>query len=238
MKLASFDLEIAAVVPPDVKDWAELPDLGISCAAVAFSDRDDVRFWSAEPRLSATGAADLVRDLQAIVGEGYRLVTWNGCAFDFRILAQESGLVADAGRLALDHVDLMLMVTFSQGHYLGLHKALLGAGLTGKLKQVRLSDGNVLEDMDGSKAPLLWAQGEHDAVLAYLEQDVVQQLALAGVVAQRRAIQWTSNRGAAQVARFSGLLSVQECFALPEPDTSWMSDPPTRQQFVDWMGAG
>jgi len=235
VKLASFDLEIAAVIPPNVTDWANQPELGISCAAVAFSDKSDVRLWSAAPRLTRDQAAELVGDLEAIVADSYRLVTWNGCAFDFRVLAQESGLRQAASRLAQDHIDLMLMVTFSQGHYLGLHKALLGAGLEGKLKAVRLSDGSVIEDMDGAKAPALWAQGEQDAVLAYLEQDVVQQLRLAQVIAERRAIEWVSNRGAPQAARFPGLMTVQECFALPEPDTSWMSNPPSRQQFVDWM---
>lgn len=236
MELASFDLEIAAVFPEDLRDWARQPDLGISCAALAVSDSDQVRVWSADPRLNREQAAGIVQDLSELTEAGYTLVTWNGCAFDFRVLAEESGLLAEASGLAMEHVDLMLMVTFTKGHYLGLQKALEGAGLAGKLKTVRLSDGSILTDMDGAKAPALWAQGEHQAVIAYLEQDVRQQLALAQAVLEQGSVRWISNSGNRQSVPFDRLLTVRECFDLPEPDTSWMSDPPTRDQFVSWMG--
>lgn len=234
-RLASFDIEIAAVIGADVEDWAQQPDLGISCAAVAFSDRDDVKIWQGIPRLNQAEAREIVADLSELVRQGYTLVTWNGCGFDFRVLADESGEHEQAAQLALRHVDMMLMVTFAKGWYLGLQKALEGAGLPGKLKTVELSDGRLLTDMDGSKAPLLWAQGEHQAVLKYLEQDVRQQLALAQHVLKRGRVSWRSNRGNQQSVHFGGLLTVAECFDLPEPDTSWMTDPPSRDQFVAWM---
>lgn len=235
MKLASFDLEIAAVFPEDLEDWARQPDLGISCAALALSDSREVRLWSAFPRLTREEAAGIVHELMELVEAGYTLVTWNGCAFDFRILAEESGLLAEASGLAWKHVDLMLMVTFTKGHYLGLQKALEGAGLPGKLKAVQLSDGSLLGDMDGAKAPALWAQGEEEAVIEYLKQDVRQQLQLAQSVLEQGSIRWISNSGNRQIVPFSRLLTVEECFDLPSPDTSWMSDPPTREQFVAWM---
>ena len=65
----------------------------------------------------------------------------------------------------------MLLVTFQKGYYLGLDKALHGAGLSGKLKKVALSDGTILMEMDGAMAPALWARGEYEAVLTYLRQD-------------------------------------------------------------------
>lgn len=235
VKLASFDLEIAAVFSEDVEDWAQQPDLGISCAALASSDSEEVQVWAGVPRLDRSEAAEMVHALAEWVESGYTIVTWNGCAFDFRVLAEESGLLAESSSLAWRHVDLMLMVTFSKGHYLGLQKALEGAGLSGKLKSVRLSDGSILRDMDGSKAPHLWAQGEHEAVIAYLKQDVRQQLLLAQSVLDSGSIRWISRSGNLQVVPFSRLLTVEKCFQLPEPDTSWMTDPPRREQFVGWM---
>jgi hypothetical protein len=236
LKLAAFDLEIAAEIPDDVSDWTSYGPLGISCAAVAMSDVTPVRFWSGIPQLTKAEATQLVADLSELRTEGYTLVTWNGCGFDFRVLAQESGLVEECGRLAMNHVDLMLLVTFTKGWYLSLQKALEGAGLSGKLKQVALSDGSILDGMDGAQAPRLWASGEHEAVLAYLEQDVAQLLELAHHAAARQEIRWISNAGNPQRVRFPRLLTVDECFNIPEPDTSWMSDPPSREQFVAWMG--
>lgn len=235
MKLASFDLEIASVISPQVRDWAHQPDLGISCAAVALSDTDHVRVWQNEDRLSQEEAQMVLEDLDDLARAGYTLVTWNGCSFDFRVLAEESGSHVEAARLAINHVDLMMMVTFRQGHFLSLEKALRGAGLTGKLKSVRLADGSLLRDMDGSKAPELWMQGEYDAVLAYLRQDVEQQLRLAQEVVEHGRISWVSGSGRPQSVDFSKLLTVEECFSIPEPDTSWMSNPPRRSQFVSWM---
>lgn len=236
MKLASFDLEIAAVLPEGLEDWAHHPDLGISCAGVAYSDRLDVRLWSGVPRLDRPAARRMATELVELHEAGYTLVTWNGCGFDFRVVAQESGMTSEMAALAMDHVDLMLMVTSTKGHYLGLQKALKGAGLTGKLKRVTLSNGRIIEDMEGSQAPILWEAGEQEAVLAYLEQDVRQQLALAQWVQENSVIRWTANSGNPQAASFDQLLTVRECLALPEPDTSWMKKPPSREQFVEWMG--
>lgn len=235
MKLAAFDLEIAAVVPDSVEDWAQLEGLGISCAAAAFSDQAELRLWEGRPRLSREECQALVEQLLDYERRGYRLVTWNGCGFDFRVLAEESQRWAECGQLALNHTDLMLMVTFTKGWYLGLHTALRGAGLEGKLHQVRLSDGTEIRDMDGSRAPELWADGEYEAVLSYLRQDVSQTLRLAESVIQRQQLEWISRRGTPQSIPVPRLLSVRECFEIPEPDTSWMTSPPRREQFVSWI---
>jgi hypothetical protein len=235
MKLAAFDLEIASILPNAEDDWSRMRGLGISCAAVALEDEGAVQVWQGRPRFTSQQSVELVRRLMALHDQGWLLVTWNGCGFDFRVLAEESGMAQECGLLALNHVDLMLMITFNKGWYLSLEAALQGAGLAGKLKAVRLSDGTEIRDMDGSKAPELWAAGEYEAVLAYLQEDVLQLLELAQVARRRGKIQWTSRRGNPQEVRFTRLLTVEECFDLPEPDTSWMSDPPTREQFVSWI---
>jgi hypothetical protein len=235
MRLASFDIEIASVIPDQVQDWAKQKGLGISCAAVAVSDSDNIRYWSGNPRLTMNDAQILVRTLFDLTEAGYSIVTWNGCSFDFRILAEASGLLEETSQLALQHIDMMLMVTFTKGWFLSLQKALDGAGLPGKLKAVQLSDGTVISEMDGSKAPSLWAAGEHDAVLTYLKQDVQQELQLAQAIISSGRISWISNSGKPQYVNTPRLLTVCECFDIPEPDTSWMTNPPSRNRFIEWM---
>ena len=235
MKLASFDIEIASVIHDDVHDWSKQSGLGISCAAVAVSDSDNIRFWSGNPRLNKNDAQALVRELSDLTEAGYSIVTWNGCSFDFRVLAEESNLLEETSQLALQHIDLMMMVTFTKGWFLSLQKALEGAGLPGKLKAIKLSDGTVVSDMDGSKAPSLWAAGEYDAVLTYLKKDVQQELLLAQSINSSGRISWISNSGKPQYVNFPRLLTVSECFDIREPDTSWMTDPPSRNRFIDWM---
>ncbi len=235
MNLASFDLEIAKILPENVNDLLAYAPLGISCAASAFEDKSDVLFWQGFPQLSKAECQKLVQELIDCAASGYTLVTWNGCNFDFRVLAQESGMLAECGQLALNHVDLMLMVTFTKGWLLGLDKALSGAGISGKVKKLTLSNGEILSDMSGALAPGLWARQEYKAVLAYLESDVVQTLELAKVVQTSRAIRWISGNGKQQSVPAPRLLTVKECFGIPEPDTSWMTNPPKRESFVDWI---
>ena len=237
MKLAAFDLEIASEIPDGVDDWQTVAPLGISCAAVALSDGDEPRFWKGEPQMTQAECGDIVTELQALRRNGYTFLTWNGCRFDFAVLAQESGLRDDCAGLAMDHVDLMLMVTFRKGWFLSLEKALRGAGLAGKLKEVALSNGTMIKDMNGAKAPGLWAAGEHKAVLAYLREDVTQMLSLADVIREKKAIRWRSNSGKPQAVSVSKLLTVRECFEIPEPDVSWMDNPPSRRAFVEWMSS-
>jgi hypothetical protein len=235
MKLASFDLEIAKPLPDGASDWKKYSPLGIACAAVALNDSSEPVFWHGVPQMTRTECQQMVRDCVDLVNMGYTFLTWNGCSFDFGVLAEESGMYDECAELAINHVDMMLMVTFTKGWYLSLQKALKGAGLEGKLTRVTISTGEVITDMDGAKAPRLWAAGEYDAVLAYLRYDVQQTLKLAYAVQRNKAIRWTSNSGRAQQVSFDRLLTVRESFRIPEPDTSWMTDPPSRMRFVEWM---
>lgn len=177
----------------------------------------------------------MVAALQELVRDGYTLLTWNGSSFDFAVLAEESGMYKECAELNTRHIDMMMIVTFTKGYFLGLQKALVGAGLSGKLKHVTLKDGTPLTDMNGALAPKLWAQGEYDAVLAYLRDDVVQPLRLAEIIEQVKMIKWLSNAGKPQCVLVPKLLTVEECFSIPEPDTSWMKLPPKRRQFIEWM---
>lgn len=235
MKLATFDLEIAKGFP-DGGNWKELAPLGITCAALGFSDADEPHYFQDAPQMSRAACVELVHELQRVVNEGYTLVTWNGTAFDFAVLAEESGMARECAELALAHVDLMLIVTFQRGYFLGLQKALVGAGIAGKLKQVTLNDGTILNEMSGKLAPKLWAKGEYDAVLSYLREDVMPLLKLTEIVARAKVIRWTSTKGYPQSVAVKKLFSVRECFDFPLPDVSWMNtEPAHREKLIEWM---
>ena len=235
---ASFDLEIAKPIPQGAPSWDPFFPLGITCAAAALEDRPKPIIWQAAPRLSPQACRELVHALQDLTAKGYTLLTWNGCKFDFRVLGEESGLWEECARLAADHIDLMLMFTFEQGHFLGLDKALRGSGIQGKRKQVTLTTGEVIEDMDGALAPALWARGEYEAVLLYLQDDVLQPLKLARRIEETGHMGWLTGRGDYRKAPFDRLYTVRECFSFPLPDTSWMCRPPDRADFNSWMPGG
>lgn len=232
-KLASFDLEIAKDIPQGTEDWRDVAPLGISCAGIYLDGQPEI--WSGVPQMSVNEARDFVYRLQELQDSGYTIVTWNGCAFDFAVLAEESGLVLECAKLAINHVDMMLLVTFQKGHYLGLDKACLGAGLVGKTHEVELKSGVKITEMSGGLAPELWRAGETEAVETYLKGDVEQTHDLAVSIVETKAIRWVSNRGRYQYVHVPKFYTVKECFDIPEPDTSWMTNPPTREQFVQWM---
>ncbi|HUF38261.1 MAG TPA: hypothetical protein VMN57_07050 [Anaerolineales bacterium] len=237
-KLAAFDLEIAKTIPENAPSWDPYFPLGITCAAVALEGEPEPIVWQGVPRMTQPEVSAMLDTLRELAGAGYTLLTWNGCKFDFHMLGLESKRLEDAAALAAEHVDLMLMFTFRQGHFLGLEKALQGAGFQGKRKTVQLKNGELMHDMNGAKAPHLWAAGEYDAVLSYLRDDVLQPIHLARQIETTHRICWTSRSGALQDVHFDRLYTVRESFRLPEPDTSWMRSPPSRADFISWMPGG
>lgn len=235
MKLITFDIEIAKEIPAHAPDWQLYEPLGVSCLALAVSGETQVRFFWDVPQMTREKCREVVGVLRDYIDQGCSIVTWNGCKFDFNVLAQESGLIDECARLALDHIDLMMMVTFTQGHFLSLQAALNGSGLAGKLKSVTLNDGSELKNMDGAKAPGLWAAGEHEAVLAYLREDIAQLLDLVETITINKSLRWLSRSGNLQKMPVHRLLTVRECYKIPEPDVSWLRNPPRRSDFVNWM---
>lgn len=233
-KFAAFDLEIAKELPEGCEDWREFSPLGISCAAMAFSDDRPNKVWSGVPSLDIVDCMEMVSDLERI-SEEYTLVSWNGCKFDFPVLAEESEYPHRCAELAKNHIDIMMIVTFVKGWYLGLDAALIGQNLGGKKKAVRLNDGTTLHDMSGAKVPELWSKGEYDAVLSYLNEDVVPLVKLVQILSITDELHWKSKKGRHQVCEMRGLPTVAECFSIPQPDVSWMDNPPQREDFVSWM---
>jgi len=230
-KYAGFDIETAKLFPND-DDWRTHRPLGIICAAIAKSDDGaSIRWYSKDadgnPRSQMT--RDDIRDMVALlfnlVNEGYTIVTWNGLSFDFDVLAEESGMLEECRQLAVNHVDMMFHLLCVKGFRLALNTAAKGMGLPGKIS-----------GMTGRNAQQLWQQGEYDRVLEYTVQDAKTTVDIALQSEGRHALFWTSRRGNPQWLDLpNGWLTVGDAMQLPEPDTSWMTNPLQRQDFTAWL---
>ena len=226
----AFDIETAKDVPGDDFNWRPHRPLGISCAATLASDAAQPTLWYSktpedlpEKQLTREDAKNLVQYLEQMAASGYKILTWNGLAFDFDILAEESA--ANCRELALGHVDMMFHVVCALGYPVGLDKAAKGLGLPGKPA-----------GMSGLLAPQLWAQGRHEEVLSYVAQDVRTTMQVAQTCEQRRRFEWLTRKGTiSKMPLSNGWLTVTEAQRLPLPDTSWMSTPLLRSEFTAWL---
>lgn len=175
--------------------------------------------------MSPEEARHLVNYLAKKVSDSYTLLTWNGLAFDFDVLSEESRAFEQCRELAMNHVDMMFHVFCERGFPVALDKAAQALGIPGKPA-----------GMSGFLAPQLWAQGRHQDVIDYVAQDVRITLKVAQTCEQRRAFAWTTRKGSVSSINLNrGWLTVQDALHLPEPDTSWMNDPIPRQQFAQWL---
>ena len=231
-KYLAFDIETAAIIPEGDFDWASKRPLGISCAATLASDAANARLWcgrapdgSPAGRMSQAEAGELVKHLAEMAAAGYAILTWNGLAFDFDILAEESGAKDVCRRLAWDHVDMMFHVFCRQGYRVALDKAAQGMGTPGKPP-----------GMTGIMAPQLWAAGRFQEVLDYVGQDVRAALQLALACEECAQFRWITKKGTRQrIDLTGGWLTAKRAYCLPLPDTSWMSDPASREEFIAWL---
>ena len=230
-KLIAFDIEIAEPLPDGVEDWSHYRPLGISCAATLISGEPVITWYGNKgageygDRMNPAEAQELVKYLLAQVEQGGVILTWNGLGFDFDILAEESGMLAECSALARQHIDMMFHVFCVKGYALGLDKAAKGMGLAGKTP-----------GMTGDMAPRLWQEGEYLKVLEYLQQDVQTLIELWAAVDGLRKLTWISNRGYPQRLPLpKGWVTVEEALNLPLPDNSWMSNPWPRSKFTGWL---
>ena len=132
-------------------DWqAQQRPLGISCAAVMTSQphitHGDTCTWHTHKdfvgdippaSMSAEHCRSMVRGLMGPLADGFTIVTVNGAGFDFAVLAEESGMVAECADLAINHhCDMMLISVCKLGWPVGLEAPAIGAGVKGKLHNV------------------------------------------------------------------------------------------------------
>jgi hypothetical protein len=197
------------------------------------ADSDELVLWHGgtdldhpADRMGPQEAAKLVEYLATQVEHGYTIVTWNGVGFDFDILAEESGMLEECRILTVGHVDMMFHVLCKLGYGVGLDAAARGMGIKGKP-----------EGMNGAVAPVLWAEGQREEVLQYVSQDVRTTLDLVTACEASGTMRWIARSGKARkMALPKGWLAVDQAEKLPQPNTSWMSDPWPRTKFTGWMG--
>ena len=225
----AFDIETAKVMPEGDPNWRSCRPLGIACAATLTTDTNELVLWqsSASDRLTAEEAAGLVDFLSEQAATGHTIATWNGVGFDFDILAEESGMLAECRELAMNHVDMMFHILCRLGFGVSLDAAARGMGLEGKP-----------EGMNGAMAPALWAEGKRETVLDYVAQDVRTTAAVATACEASGWLHWITKRETARKMTLpDGWLTADEAWELPEPNTSWMTDPWRREDFTAWMKA-
>ncbi len=227
----AFDIETAKVLPESVTDLMDHRPLGIACAAAVISGHEEPVVWfgangdAPAAQMSQAEVRSMIEQFAAWADQGYTLLSWNGLGFDLNVLAEESGLTEECARIALDHVDMMFHAVCELGYPIGLGKAAEGLGLPGK------SCG-----LTGCDAPLMWARGRYDEVVAYNVQDSRLALTIAQEAERRSELLWITRRGSTgRMPLRQGWYSVREARQLPPPDTSWMSDPPVREDFAAWL---
>jgi len=233
-KYLAFDIETAKDIPGEDFNWRPHRPLGICCAATFPSDASTPQLWFSKTKkgdpakqLSEKDAKHLVEHLGAMAAKGYKILTWNGLAFDFDILAEESGSAARCQEYALAHVDLMFHLVCALGYPVAMDKAAEGLGLEGKPA-----------GMTGADAPRLWAQGKQQQVLDYVAQDVQIALKIARTCESRRHFAWITRKGTKKTLPLpTGWLTVQGALRLPQPDTSWMASPLSRREFTAWLAS-
>jgi hypothetical protein len=231
-RFLAFDIETAKILPEAVDDILAHRPLGVTCAAASADDLPQPLVWhgrdesgSPSGRMSREEAARLVADLAELTSRGYTLLTWNGLGFDLDVLAEESGESKACALLAASHVDMLFQAVCCLGHRISLQKAAEGMHLAGKKAGV-----------SGALAPAMWAAGRHAEVIEYCQQDVRLTLQLAQACERARQLAWVTQRGSLkQMPLRNGWLTVREAGALPLPDTSWMSDPPSRDRYLRWI---
>ena len=236
MKFVAFDLETATEVPEGV-DLRTFRPMQISCAAT-ITENGRLRLWASESTPGGTYAPfmsqeDLDRMLTYLVEawkDGYDIVTWNGMGFDFPVLADEIPNRRDTCRdLAMTHIDPAFQMLCEKGYMCGLDAAAQGQCVVSKMHEV-----------GGAKAPAMWKQGPEyqELVLQYVAQDVRVTAAVYKAILDRGMIRWITKKGTPSSYRpcIKGerLLTVAEALLLPMPDTSWMTKPLPRSQFVNW----
>ena len=231
-KYIAFDIETAKQVPGDSFNWKPHRPLGITCIASQTSGDKAPRIWLSETRPGTPAAkmtrqdiAKFVDHLSSAMAEGTIPLSWNGLAFDLDIIAEESHLVDQCKTLARNHVDMMFQVVCEKGFPVSLKNAASGLGVQGKL-----------EGIEGIDAPVLWAEGQFDRVTQYVAQDVRSTLAIATESECRGSFAWRTRKGTvSKMPLRRGWLTVDAAARLPLPDTSWMPNPPSREDYLSWL---
>ena len=259
MKLLAFDLEISR---PFIEGEWRNKDLGISCIGLASVDGERRAAWTitddaarhGDCAMRSEGLDLFISALANYAQSGYKIISWNGLGFDFPMLYEYVEQKQLCKALALAHYDLAFQMFCAEGYMIGLDTAARGMGLSGKLVGMSgklappmwsgVDDAELAESIEAQtdiKPGTLEAQ---EMVLKYVQQGAVTTLEVIEKANKLGYLGWTSRSGRSNTWLIApkakriwewGALTVAECLALPEPDTSWMSDPRSRSDYAGWL---
>ena len=153
----------------DLESTGLLPDGRVTCAVTQHGD--DVRTWCSKSKdenkyqlMTEETANELVEYLYEF-SEGKRVVTFNGAAFDFKMLflhLNDQMMCEKLKTIAMNHFDMHLACIDSAGHRMGLNgivKATLG--------QDESKSGSGLD------AIKWWDEEKYDLLFSYCAKDVL-----------------------------------------------------------------
>lgn len=229
-KLLSFDIEIANLfqLKPG-EDLDKYAPFDISVAAAVSAD-DDVAHWykrDAQGRpqgcLDATLAREVLRYLRDAQQNEVQVCAWNGLAFDLRWLGHAAGDPLLAAEVALDLYDPMFQFAVMKGFPISLAAAAEGLSI----RQKKL--------MSADRAPLEWAQGNHQLVIDYVTGDCQITNQVVAAIVERRCVRWKTQKGVIRSESFPELRRVRDVMRDPPPDQSWMTAPKPKEAYYAWL---
>lgn len=156
------------------------------------------------------------------ISEGHKVFAHNGVNFDWQLLARITGEHALCASLCLQSYDLCFQAICTLGYPIGLNSIARAVGSNEK-------------EMEGGDAPSEWHAGNYDDVIRYVSGDVKRLRDVILYIFKTGALTWYTRAGIQRSISMPRLLTVEQCLELPLPDTSWMTDPISREDNIAWM---
>lgn len=235
VKFVAFDLETLGDDPEHIT--------GISCAATLVHPNGPLRLWHSLQTLPDGRIADKMDEhdlidmllyLRALDDQGVPTVTWNGCSFDFRVLAEQlpERYKSEAEYLCRRHYDPALQMLSEKGFMCGLEAASVAMGARGKM-----------HEMDGLTASKEWAttREKQDIILRYVGQDATTTAETFAAFLNVGYLAWRTKSGGTSMWYPSGRVVrtvaevIQNGFAGRPGWWSGESYPWTKERMIGWM---
>lgn len=224
----------------------------------------DTMSFGVNDSMSPAQVREFVGTLSLLNSMGYLLISWNGLGFDFRCLSHWASMGLhpflstlwreEVAFLARTHIDPAFLMLCQMGYMISLDATAKALGLEGKM-----------EGMEGPLAPLLWSgltgKESRDTLTQianlgvvpgslearslcqnYVIQDAITTMEVYLGLMEISDLHWITARGRTSRSgwtplrdEYGDLLSVNEASTLPLPDTSWMSHPRPRSEYLSWI---
>lgn len=223
---AFFDIETAR----EANDSSY--ELGITCGALVTPDEEFLfhgdRSQMYAPEMNYRNVVDMVDTLKRVSSK-YTIVTWNGVSFDFRVI---STMIRSWGyddseikELTLNSVDPAFNMFCELGYMCSLKSAAEGMNVEGKL------DG-----MNGLEAVYAWKNSVEDQerVLRYVLEDCRALRRVITRALEKKMIMWVTRNNKLKTWTLN-MGKVKDSFNIALPDTSWMTNPRTRESIAGWL---